>query len=73
MAVSDKLGFCMYDVIIIGAGIEGSATAYYLASNSNKKVLLLEQVSYLSLIYFYLYCFSLRYFTLVVVLMVPLG
>ena len=73
MAVSDKLGFVMYDVIIIGAGIEGSAAAYYLTSKSNKKVLLLEQVSYLSLIYFHLYCFSLRYYTLVVVLMEPLG
>ncbi|XP_011404967.1 PREDICTED: uncharacterized protein LOC100633392 [Amphimedon queenslandica] len=33
----------MYDVIIIGAGVEGSATGYHLASKTGKKVLLLEQ------------------------------
>ena len=33
----------LYDVIIIGAGVEGSATGYHL-SKTNKKVLLLEQV-----------------------------
>ena len=31
-----------YDVIIIGAGVMGAATAYYL-SKTGKKVLLLEQ------------------------------
>ena len=49
MAVSDKIGFGMFDIIVIGAGIEGSATAYYLTSKFNKKVLLLEQVNELSL------------------------
>ena len=33
-----------YDVVVIGAGIEGSATAYSLAK-SGQKTLLLEQVS----------------------------
>ena len=33
-----------YDVIVVGAGVEGSATAFYLASRGTKKVLLLEQV-----------------------------
>ena len=33
----------MYDVIVVGAGIMGSATAYQL-SKRGKKVLLLEQV-----------------------------
>ncbi|XP_012679509.1 peroxisomal sarcosine oxidase [Clupea harengus] len=32
----------IYDCIVIGAGIQGSCTAYYLAKN-NKKTLLLEQ------------------------------
>lgn len=35
-----------YDVVIIGAGAMGTATAYYL-SKSNKKVLLLEQFEFL--------------------------
>ncbi len=35
----------IYDAIVIGAGIEGSSTAYYLIANGKKKsVLLLEQV-----------------------------
>ena len=34
----------LYDVIVVGAGIEGSATAYQLAKKG-KDVLLLEQVS----------------------------
>lgn len=33
----------LYDVIVIGAGIEGSATAYHLAKRG-QKTLLLEQV-----------------------------
>ncbi len=33
-----------YDVIVVGAGVEGSSTAYHLASHS-KRTLLLEQVS----------------------------
>ena len=33
----------IYDVIVVGAGIEGSATAYYL-SKQGKTTLLLEQV-----------------------------
>ena len=34
----------VYDVIIVGAGIEGSAAAYYL-SKEYPKVMLLEQVT----------------------------
>lgn len=33
-----------YDAIVVGAGIEGSATAYQLAK-SGKRTLLLEQVN----------------------------
>ena len=33
----------LYDVIVVGAGIEGSSTAYQLA-RQGKKTLLLEQV-----------------------------
>ena len=33
-----------FDVIIVGAGVVGSSTGYYLTSNTNKKVLLIEQV-----------------------------
>ena len=32
------------DAVVIGAGIEGSATAYYLLKKGLKNVLLLEQV-----------------------------
>ena len=35
----------VYEVVVIGAGVEGSATACYLASRGTKPVLLLEQVS----------------------------
>lgn len=34
-----------YDCIVIGAGVQGSFTAYQLAKR-NKKTLLLEQVNY---------------------------
>ena len=34
-----------YEVIVVGAGIQGSATAYYLASRGTCNVLLLEQVA----------------------------
>lgn len=34
----------IYDVIVVGAGVEGSSTAYQLAKQG-KKTLLLEQVS----------------------------
>ena len=36
-----------YEVAVIGAGVVGSATAYYLASQGTRPVLLLEQASYL--------------------------
>ena len=34
----------VFDVIVVGAGVEGSATAYQLIKHGAKKVLLLEQV-----------------------------
>ena len=34
----------IFDVIVVGAGIEGSATGYYLTSRGTKNVLMLEQV-----------------------------
>ena len=34
----------VFDVIVVGAGVEGSATAYQLVKNGAKRVLLLEQV-----------------------------
>ena len=37
-----------FDVIVVGAGVEGSATAYQLIKNGAKRVLLLEQVLKLS-------------------------
>ena len=37
----------MYDVVVVGAGIEGSATAYYLLKKG-LHVLLLGQVDYLA-------------------------
>ena len=33
-----------FDVIVVGAGVEGSSTAYQLIKNGAKNVLLLEQV-----------------------------
>ena len=35
-----------YEVIVVGAGVQGSATAYYLASRGTSNVLLLEQVTF---------------------------
>ena len=35
----------LYDVIVVGAGVEGSSTAYHVARKGGKRVLLLEQVS----------------------------
>ena len=36
----------LFDVIVLGAGVQGSSTAYYLARKAGvKEVLLLEQVS----------------------------
>ena len=42
--VTKEMSDHVYDVIVVGAGVEGSATAYYLASRYTKNVLLLEQV-----------------------------
>lgn len=39
----------VYDCIVIGAGIQGSCTAYQLAKNK-QKTLLLEQVGYRQII-----------------------
>ncbi len=42
MATEDEC----YDVIVLGAGVEGSSTAYYLTNKAGiKNVLLLEQVT----------------------------
>ena len=40
----------LYDVIVVGAGIVGSATAYHLIKNGAEKVLLLEQVNLPSIV-----------------------
>ena len=32
-----------YEVIVVGAGVMGSATAYYLSKTYGNKILLLEQ------------------------------
>ena len=40
----------LYDAVVIGAGIEGSSTAYNIANKGVKQVALLEQVRQLSLI-----------------------
>ena len=46
MAASQRGGrSTQFDVIVVGAGVEGSATAYQLISNGARRVLLLEQVS----------------------------
>ena len=34
----------LYDAVVIGAGIEGSSTAYNIADKGAKQVALLEQV-----------------------------
>ena len=34
-----------YDVVVVGAGVEGSSTAYHLIKNGVQRVLLLEQVN----------------------------
>ena len=41
---ADTVSSSIYDVIVIGAGIEGSSTGYYLTSRGTQNVLLLEQV-----------------------------
>lgn len=37
----------MYEAVVIGAGVIGSASAYYLARDLGSKVLLLEQYDFL--------------------------
>ena len=34
-----------YDVVVVGAGVEGSSTAYNLVRSGSRRVLLLEQAS----------------------------
>ena len=34
----------VYDVVVVGAGVQGSFTAYHLVRSGVKRVLLLEQV-----------------------------
>ena len=34
----------LYDIIVIGAGVEGSSTAYHSVKQGAERVLLLEQV-----------------------------
>ena len=34
----------IFDVVVVGAGVIGSVTAYHLIRNGAKRVLLLEQV-----------------------------
>ena len=34
----------VHDVVVVGAGVQGSFTAYHLVHSGVKKVLLLEQV-----------------------------
>lgn len=42
-----------FDVVVVGAGVQGSATAYYLTQKAGtKKVLLLEQVIINNFMYF---------------------
>ena len=37
----------LYDVVVLGAGVQGSSTAYYLTQKAGvKNVLLLEQVNW---------------------------
>src|SRR5438046_1942825 len=38
---------CLYEVIVIGAGVMGSAAAYYLSKQYGNKVLLLERFNFL--------------------------
>ena len=42
---SERVVECLYDVTVLGAGVQGSSTAYYLKQKAGvEKVLLLEQV-----------------------------
>ena len=36
----------LYDVIVVGAGVEGSSAAYHIVKQGAERVLLLEQVTY---------------------------
>ena len=42
--LKQKMSVPEYDVIVVGAGVEGSSTAYNLVKNGGGRVLLLEQV-----------------------------
>ena len=40
-----NVGAELYDVIVVGAGIEGSSAAYHISKQGKGRVLLLEQVA----------------------------
>jgi choline dehydrogenase-like flavoprotein len=42
-----------FDVLVVGAGVEGSATAYQLIKHGEKRVLLLEQVKIKNNLYYF--------------------
>ena len=43
----------LYDCVVVGAGIEGSSTAYQLLKRGTERVLLLEQVPHISFNFIY--------------------
>ena len=66
----------LYDAIVIGAGVEGSSTAYNIANNDRtKEVALLEQVYYdfVSITYDSIATLSFNWVTIAGALMAGLG
>jgi len=51
----------VYDVIVIGAGIEGSSTAYHIANKGTRKVALVEQVCVIVSVSHFLCCCVLSF------------